>query len=335
VRDVFGLCALPHTPVLPGHRVLDYARVAEAGHVADRYLGMHPVNPEDLLFRSVHLGTECWLLVVDCLIARVQERLREDRYEEATRCVRRVADVVSMLGRHLMLLMHMNQRDYFHLKAGLHGTSGAGSVKAKALRSRIGELYPAIALAQATRALPQGGADAVLQARLHPAGNPELEKYLKAMEVVDASVLTFFFQHVQLVQKTIGSGGTGTDPTPRRVAALAATYQGSVFGDMDFALSALDQTCTDILSGAKGAVVNFYEDALAAEGGGLQDSPSGSAAVCNSSISLSPMLAQRFADKSNVSSPQFDTIGGAPWSNSPRSHGPIANDRFHGVFPGR
>jgi hypothetical protein len=214
-----------------------------------------------------------------------------------------------MLADNLLLLLHMNQRDYFHLKIGLHGTSGAGSVKCKGLRARVAELY-AGALSWEAEASPpgqQGAEEAVLQARLHPEAEPGRERYMKALEVVEARTLSFFFQHMQLVAKTIGSGGTGTDPTPRRVAALSSTFEGSIFSDLDLALTRMDSKCTELLTeaGVKGTVVHYYEDALSS---GLQGATERGQERVELQISTDSL-------KAKVVDPNFDTIGGQPWRN--------------------
>ncbi len=79
--------------------------------------------------RTIHLGTECWLLVASRSAAYARQLAAAGHWHVAAGRLAHVSRQLSFLGEHMLMLTSMNLRDYLQLKVELEGTSGAGSTQ--------------------------------------------------------------------------------------------------------------------------------------------------------------------------------------------------------------
>lgn len=189
----------------------------------------------------MHLGTECWAFVaLRCLDAGAASA-KSGRWHNAAAHIRAVAGILDYLGMHVcapfppahaclsaaadvlfdgsvpmqrhsqamtvrctsqvMMLCGMMLADYLPLKVEIEGTSGAGSIQVKRLRSSLASLLEPLTTAAVDRIhrMPasdegcnQGGAEGMLMDSLmevyrRPGDHPELTDYIK----VNASLCPF------------------------------------------------------------------------------------------------------------------------------------------------
>ncbi len=209
----------------PTPRTASLANDAPALHCADlidprliaAIFDSEPWSEEDLVFRTIHQITECWLVVLVDALSAARELARAECWSPAADFVGDVAGILDYLAGHLQVLDLMVLKDYHPVRVAMKGASGAqsqaaGSVAplARGLIEPLCERYPSL--------------ERIYQ---HPHELLEPYLYAEALTGLEDSVHAFFFNHYRRalhVQSSRGLGAfaQGVEVLPKRF--LTALY---------------------------------------------------------------------------------------------------------------
>jgi ketosteroid isomerase-like protein len=198
-RERAGLPTMPQSPA----PVLDYGAVVRPQSV-HQLPKDPPHGPEDVLFRTVHQITECWLRVAHHFLRDGHEAARAGCWPAAARqldLVSRVLQVVIQVGQ---LLDLMTLADYHPLRVRLRDGSGAQSRAAQRLRPAARAALSPL-LAELHRR--DVGVVAVLD---RPADHVDVYRYLCALKTFGKRYQAFLFHHYLLVLGVLGTETRGS-----------------------------------------------------------------------------------------------------------------------------
>jgi len=259
-----------------GRKYLDYAALVQPQVIVDALQNVDYRHNEDFFFRAVHLGTECWCFVIKSRLQSAMMQIRENgHWHNAAAHVRGAAGIFEYLGSHVMMLTSMVLRDYLILKVEIEGTSGAGSLAVKELRTLVESLFAPLKeslVGDNPKTSEEGVNDLFLALYRAPERSPGRYNYAKALEAIESSVLGgFFFKHFLLASNVIGSTAKGT--MNMAVQGLKKTYEKQLFPVLDFVRAELGRKMDEELIEHKGKIMNEIEEKLSSEGHDARTKP--------------------------------------------------------------
>lgn len=244
-----------------------------------------PEHHDELLFIITHQVCELWFKLILHEIDGAVEHLAADRVDEATRLVRRVAEIERLLVSQVHILETMRPQDFLAFRSQLDAASGFQSAQFRAIECALGlrdeafltRLFPdagesevvrrrldapsmsdaldAALLRRGLSAPANGGAKGrreeewrvVALARLYttPGPNRDLLALCEALVDVDEYLALWRVHHVHMVERMIGMK-RGTGGSPG-VPYLQMTLHKRAFPDLWRARGHLDQeNCIDV-----------------------------------------------------------------------------------------
>jgi len=225
-------------------------------------------NPDELHFIVIHQIHELWFKLALHHLVRAREAMQSDHLIEASRLIEQVYEIFENLmltARHLHTLPPMafhkfrsllapgsglqsyqfreieflaglrDQRHVEWVKRVLAKDSQFETVARRLEEPSLSETFNDVL----TRyAIPD-----VAEIYAHPNQNPDIYRLADALSVLDQRVLDWRVTHIQLVERTIGTGTVGTGGTMHNY--LQATLQARFFPDLWEARNVLSQRVDD------------------------------------------------------------------------------------------
>jgi hypothetical protein len=194
-EQIAAACALHDLPTptsasdLP---VLDYRAVIQPD-VVYALRDEPPHGPEDLLFRTTHQITECWLRVALHHVKQAVSETDEERWQEASQRLDHAAWAARLAVAAGQLLEMMSLADYHPLRVRLRDGSGAQSVAAHQL---VG--------------CPDPRGISLCDVIDSPSDDLELYRYLCAVKAMAKVCQSFLFHHYMLVLDVLGTQTHGS-----------------------------------------------------------------------------------------------------------------------------
>lgn len=182
------------------------------------------VNPEELLFQSVHQGMEIWLKVVIQHTQQVIDWLGDDELAESTRFLDRCAEIFKWLAEGLKFPESMAPWDYHEIRMGL----GKGSGQQSPTYQKIHDMAPKL-LKAFEGVLEQKG---VTLDEIHrdPRGHRGLYALTLGMVHYDQELMHWKYRHFQLVKRIIGDAVMSLKGVP--ASSLEKTTHEPAFPDL-------------------------------------------------------------------------------------------------------
>ncbi len=225
-------------------------------------------HPDELHFIVVHQVHELWFKLALHHVERARAALDVDAVLEAVRLVEQVTAIVDNLIGAAQHLQSLPPESFHHFRSLLAPGSGLQSVQFRELEFAAGRRDPEHVawvrrvlarddhwaqvehcLAQPSladafdAALRRRGIDAIADVYADPAACPDLYALCEALSVLDQRVVRWRFSHIQLVERTIGTGATGTGGTTHDY--LAATLDARLFPALWAARDALTRRASE------------------------------------------------------------------------------------------
>jgi tryptophan 2,3-dioxygenase len=156
------------------------------------------VNAEELLFQSVHQSMEIWLKVCIQHLEQVITWMGEDNVHEATRFLRRTAEMLTFLAESLKFPRSIAPWDYHQIRMGL----GKGSGQESPTYKRIHKVVPRVLAAFEALTKKHNVTLDVLQAER--AKHQPLYDLMWAMAEFDQELMHWKYRHFHVVRRIIG-----------------------------------------------------------------------------------------------------------------------------------
>lgn len=179
------------------------------------------VNPEELLFQSVHQAMEIWLKVVIQHTHQVIDWLGEGELSESTRFLDRCSEILKWLAEGLKFPESMAPWDYHAIRMGL----GKGSGQQSPTYQKIHDIAPL--LLKAFNAVIEKSGVTLDEIHQDPRGNRELYALTLGMVHYDQELMHWKYRHYQLVRRIIGNVVMSLKGVPAR--ALEKTTHEPAF----------------------------------------------------------------------------------------------------------
>ena len=174
------------------------------------------VNPDELLFQTLHQTMEIWLKEALFEVERVSGMIDRDEMESADHYLRRVAQILDHLARSLAIMESMPPADYHVIRLNALGKgSGQESPGFNAMLERLPQLWPNVA------ALLERRKAKILEVFAAPKKNWDLWMLFQALMQVDESFQSWRYHHFHLVRRIIGDQVKSLKGVP--AASLAQT----------------------------------------------------------------------------------------------------------------
>ncbi len=159
-------------------------------------------QPEELLFRTIHLVSELWLRLAGAEIERALEELGEDRIVRAVRLIRRADEAVQRVTEASRMFQAMPAAEYHQFRTSLGSASGLQSP---------GYAYVRLVSSQLAEALNSliGDDDRLFHVYMEEIDTP-LYTFCEALLDLDVSLDRFRASHVQIAQRFLGDSTEGT-----------------------------------------------------------------------------------------------------------------------------
>jgi tryptophan 2,3-dioxygenase len=182
------------------------------------------VNAEELLFQSVHQSMEIWLKVCIQHLEQVITWMGEDNVHEATRFLRRTAEMLTFLAESLKFPRSIAPWDYHQIRMGL----GKGSGQESPTYKRIHKVVPRVLAAFEALIKKHNVTLDVLQAER--AKNQPLYDLMWAMAEFDQELMHWKYRHFHVVRRIIGDQVLSLKGIP--ASTLQSTAHEAQFPDI-------------------------------------------------------------------------------------------------------
>jgi tryptophan 2,3-dioxygenase len=182
------------------------------------------VNEEELLFQIVHQAMELWLKVCIQHLEQVITWMGEENLDEATRFLRRTADMLTFLANSLKFPRSMAPWDYHKIRMGL----GKGSGQESPTYKRIHKVVPRVL--EAFNALIARRGVTLDEIHAERATHQELYDLTWAMAELDQELMHWKYRHFQLVKRIIGDAVMSLKGIP--ASSLERTTHEAQFPDI-------------------------------------------------------------------------------------------------------
>ncbi|MCA8915246.1 MAG: hypothetical protein KDB90_07530 [Planctomycetes bacterium] len=182
------------------------------------------VNEEELLFQVVHQAMELWLKVCIQHLEQSITWMGAGKLHEATRFLRRTAEVLDFLADSLNFPRSIAPWDYHQIRMGL----GKGSGQESPTYKRIHKVVPRVLSAFNELIAKQG----VTLDQLHAGREQHQELYdlMWAMAELDQELMHWKYRHFQLVKRIIGDAVMSLKGIP--ASSLQSTAHEAQFPDI-------------------------------------------------------------------------------------------------------
>lgn len=182
------------------------------------------VNAEELLFQSVHQAMEIWLKVCIQHLEQVITWMGEDKAHEATRFLRRTAEMLTFLSESLKFPRSIAPWDYHQIRMGL----GKGSGQESPTYKRIHKVVPRVLAA--FEALI--GKHNITLDTLHAEREKHQQLYdlMWAMAEFDQELMHWKYRHFHVVRRIIGDAVLSLKGIP--ASTLQSTTHEAQFPDI-------------------------------------------------------------------------------------------------------
>ena len=155
---------------------------------------------DELQFQVVHQVAELWMRLIEHELTFAGARMQAGELIEATRTLRRVAEIQALLLSQLGLLDTMAPKSYMTIRNALGRGSGQESPGFKRLLQLPDEVWPTFVAALAQRSVT------LRQVYEAPEAQPELFSLAEALIEVDQRLQLWRQRHLVLVFRQIGAG---------------------------------------------------------------------------------------------------------------------------------
>ena len=199
-------------PVLAGSGKSDYENYLRT----DELLSLQKDSDQwehrdELLFTIVHQTSELWLKLASSEVAEAIEKLRKDNLREPQRLLSRAVLCIHQTHNALDMLEKMSPWDYQQVRRALGHGSGFDSPGFNQLRKAVPGLEE-----EFHRLLKDEGID-LLALFLNDREHEDLFQLAEWMLELDERISLWRLRHFKVVERTIGSGVSGTQGTPVQV----------------------------------------------------------------------------------------------------------------------
>jgi tryptophan 2,3-dioxygenase len=193
---------MSHTgPILEGRGNSDYERYVRVPELLELQKPVAQlVNPEELLFQTMHQTAELWLKHVDYEIDRAVAALEGEEFHLAADLLSRCTKVFDVLRDQIVVLETMAPADYHVIRTSSLGRgSGQESPGFQKLLDAGKRLWPPFQKALAARSLT------ILEVERKPREYYELFRVIQAMLDYDENFMKWRYTHMRLAFRIIGS----------------------------------------------------------------------------------------------------------------------------------
>lgn len=181
-------------------------------------------NEDEPLFQATHQAMELWLAVVNQHCDQIARWLAEDRVRDASRFLRRAANIVNMLIDSLRHLEAMSPWNYHAIRVTLGEGSGQQSPTFNKLLTQDAPMR------EAYKALLDKRGVSVDQIQQAPSEHAELFELISALLHFDENFMRWRYCHFQLVKRIIGDKVMSLVGVP--ASALADHAHKAMFPDL-------------------------------------------------------------------------------------------------------
>lgn len=182
------------------------------------------VNPEELLFQSVHQAMEIWLKVVVQHTDQVIRWLGGGELAESTRFLDRCSEIFKWLAEGLKFPESMAPWDYHAIRMGL----GKGSGQQSPTYQKIHDVAPE--LLKAFDAVIEKAGVTLDEIHQDPRAHRDLYALTLGMVHYDQELMHWKYRHYQLVRRIIGNAVMSLKGVPAK--ALEKTTHEPAFPDL-------------------------------------------------------------------------------------------------------
>lgn len=193
---------MSHTgPILEGRGNSDYERYVRVPELLElQKTPAQIVNPEELLFQTMHQTAELWLKHIDYEIDRAVAALAGEEFHLAADLMDRCTKIVNVLRDQIVVLETMAPADYHVIRTSSLGRgSGQESPGFQKLLDAGKRLWPPFQKALAARSLT------ILDVERKPREQYELFRVIQALLDYDETFMKWRFVHMRLAFRIIGS----------------------------------------------------------------------------------------------------------------------------------
>jgi tryptophan 2,3-dioxygenase len=193
---------MSHTgPILEGRGNSDYERYVRVPELLELQKPVAQlVNPEELLFQTMHQTAELWLKHVDYELDRAAEALAGEEFHLAADLLSRCTKIFDVLRDQIVVLETMAPADYHVIRTSSLGRgSGQESPGFQKLLDAGKRLWPPFQKALAARSLT------VLDVERKPREQYELFRVIQSMLDYDENFMKWRYTHMRLAFRIIGS----------------------------------------------------------------------------------------------------------------------------------
>ena len=193
---------MSHTgPILEGRGNSDYERYVRVPELLELQKPVAQlVNPEELLFQTMHQTAELWLKHVDYEIDRAVAALAGEEFHLAADLLSRCTKIFDVLREQIVVLETMAPADYHVIRTSSLGRgSGQESPGFQKLLDAGRRLWPPFRKALEARSLT------VLEIERKPREHSELFRVVQAMLDYDENFMKWRYTHMRLAFRIIGS----------------------------------------------------------------------------------------------------------------------------------
>ncbi|HWS71052.1 MAG TPA: tryptophan 2,3-dioxygenase family protein [Thermoanaerobaculia bacterium] len=193
---------MSHTgPILEGRGNSDYERYVRVPELLELQKPVAQlVNPEELLFQTMHQTAELWLKHVDYEIDRAVVALEGEELHLAADLLSRCTKIFDVLREQIVVLETMAPADYHVIRTSSLGRgSGQESPGFQKLLDVGRRLWPPFRKALAARSLT------LLEIERKPREHYELFRLVQAMLDYDENFMKWRYTHMRLAFRIIGS----------------------------------------------------------------------------------------------------------------------------------
>ena len=206
-------------PVLAGSGKSDYENYLRTDELLSLQKNSDQWEHRDeLLFTIVHQTSELWLKLASSEVAEAIEKLRKDNLREPQRLLSRAVLCIHQTHNALDMLEKMSPWDYQQVRRALGHGSGFDSPGFNRLRKLIPDLGK-----EFHRLLQAKDID-LLALFLDDRSQEDLFQLAEWMLELDERVSLWRSRHFKVVERSIGSGVSGTQGTPVEVLAKLNSF---------------------------------------------------------------------------------------------------------------
>jgi len=225
---------MSHTgPILEGRGNSDYERYVRVPELLELQKPVAQlVNPEELLFQTMHQTAELWLKHVDYEIDRAVALLETEKLNLAADLLERCTRIFDVLREQIVVLETMAPADYHVIRTSSLGRgSGQESPGFQKLLDAGKRIWPRFQKVLTARSLT------ILDIERKPREQYELFRLVQAMLNYDENFMKWRYTHMRLAFRIIGSRVMSLKGVP--AAQLEAGTREPLFPELWDAISEL------------------------------------------------------------------------------------------------